>query len=165
MATLLTACADSHKLTRIGNPKDHPLSANESIYIAVPSDGMYEAKTYTGSGANTTQVIKTAFAHHLRRVQSGRIHQDFDVALQHAKTNNFTTLVYPTILHWEDRATEWSGIPDRLEVKIEVVNTADGSVIEEGLIKGKSGWATLGGDHPQDLLAKPVEEFVSSLFK
>ncbi|WP_274523310.1 DUF4823 domain-containing protein [Pseudomonas abietaniphila] len=32
------------------------------------------------------------------------------------------------------------------------------------MIKGSSGLATLGGDHPQDLLPEPVAECVSSLF-
>jgi hypothetical protein len=30
--------------------------------------------------------------------------------------------------------------------------------------KGKSGIATLGGDHPQDLLVKPVAEYVNELY-
>jgi hypothetical protein len=32
------------------------------------------------------------------------------------------------------------------------------------IIKGKSGLATFGGDHPQDLLAKPVSAYVNGLY-
>jgi hypothetical protein len=73
-------------------------------------------------------------------------------------------LVYPTILHWEDRATEWSGIPDRVEIKIEIIGATTGKGLDSAIIKGKSGLATFGGDHPQDLLPKPVEDYVSGLF-
>jgi len=55
-------------------------------------------------------------------------------------------------------------IPDRVEVKVDVVRVQTGDVISSGFIKGRSGLATLGGDHPQDLLPEPVAEFVSSLF-
>ncbi len=162
---MLTACADSHKLTRVGSHKDQPLTGSESIYISTSQDGVYESKTYKGSGVNTTQILKSSFAKHARRVQSSRSHETYDAALQYAKSNKFDVLVYPTILHWEDRATEWSGIPDKVEVKIEVVDLKTGKTIEEAVVSGKSGWATLGGDHPQDLLPKPTEDFVSSLYK
>jgi hypothetical protein len=36
--------------------------------------------------------------------------------------------------------------------------------VEQANVSGRSGWATLGGDHPQDLLPKPVGEYVASLF-
>lgn len=164
-ATLLTACADSHKLTRVGSNKDQPLTGKETVYIATSQDGVYESKAYTGSGVNTTQILKASFAKHAKRVQSSRSHETYDVALKYAQDNKFDILVYPTILHWEDRATEWSGIPDKVEVKIEVVDLSSGQIIEEAVVSGKSGWATLGGDHPQDLLPKPTEDFVSSLYK
>lgn len=38
------------------------------------------------------------------------------------------------------------------------------STIDSVVIKGKSGWATLGGDYPQDLLPKPVEEYVRTWY-
>jgi Domain of unknown function (DUF4823) len=80
------------------------------------------------------------------------------------RKSEFKYLVYPTILHWEDRATEWSALPDRVEVKIDLIETATGKLLDSVVIRGKSGVATLGGDHPQDLLPKPVDEFVSTLF-
>ncbi|WP_428785404.1 DUF4823 domain-containing protein [Vibrio splendidus] len=35
--------------------------------------------------------------------------------------------------------------------------------MKSGIIEGKSGLATFGGDHPQDLLSEPVSEFMASL--
>jgi hypothetical protein len=57
-------------------------------------------------------------------------------------------------------------IPDKVEVEVEVevVNVRTGDVISSGVIKSRSGLATLGGDQPQDLLPKPVVEFLSSVF-
>ena len=55
-------------------------------------------------------------------------------------------------------------IPDNVEVKVDVVNAQTGDVITLGVIRGSSCLATLGGDHPQDLLPEPIAESVFSLF-
>jgi len=72
--------------------------------------------------------------------------------------------VVPEILHWEDRNTEWSGKKDVIEIKITVVDAASGSALASSVISGKSKWATFGGDHPQDLLPKPLQAYVDSLY-
>jgi hypothetical protein len=74
-------------------------------------------------------------------------------------------LLYPQILQWEDRATEWSGKPDIAAVKLSVLSTDTGALLDSVIIEGKSGLATFGGDHPQDLLPKPMAEYAASLFK
>jgi len=158
-------CADTHKLVRMpgANPESH-LDAADSIYIAVPEDGAYGSQVYRGSGETTAQIIQSAFARHAGRVRSGREAQSFDQAMEHAKATDSDFLVFPTILHWEERATEWSGIPDRVEVKVEVVDVGSQSTVASAIAQGKSGLATFGGDRPQDLLPKPVGKFVDSLY-
>lgn len=161
---LLSACADSTQLMRNGQGATRHLTATDSIYIAVSRNGSYGKEQYESSGLNTSQIIYAAFEKRLHGVEVAHDYQSFDDALKYAQSNNFTILVYPTVLHWEDRATEWSGLPDRVEVKLEVVEAKDGKAIDSVVIVGKSGVATFGGDHPQDLLPKPVEEYVAGLF-
>jgi hypothetical protein len=134
------------------------------VYIAVPKDGIYGDENYPGSGLTTAQTLLSAFAKRVRRVDVAHAYQAYEDALKTARDKGFKYLVYPTILHWEDRATEWSGRPDRVELKIEVIEVATGTQLDNVVIKGTSKWATLGGDHPQDLLPKPVEQFVASLY-
>jgi len=98
-------------------------------------------------------------------VESGHEYQAFEAALNAAKKHGAAYLVVPTILEWEDRATEWSAIPDRASIKLSIIDTANSETIDSATIKGKSGLATFGGDHPQDLLPKPVGEYVKSLYE
>ena len=163
-ALLLVSCADTHQIIRSDTSSDVRLDATSTIYIAVPVDGVYGANTYRGSGQNTAQIIHSAFAKRSRSTKVGRTPQSFAEARDAALSDNWEYLVYPIILHWEDRATEWSAIPDKVEVKIEVVEAATDRSIASAVIKGNSGLATFGGDHPQDLLPEPIEEFVSSLY-
>lgn len=163
VVVMLGACADSHQLVREDSPVVK-LTQADTIYVSVPTDGAYGSDAYRGSGQSTAQIISSAFSKRTRLARAGRSTQDFDAALEAARKAQCKYLVFPTILHWEDRATEWSSLPDRVEVKIEVINTVTESVAASAIIKGKSGLATLGGDHPKDLLPEPVEEFVSSLY-
>lgn len=161
-AALLTACADSHQLMRMGGGAK-ALDRGGMVYVSVPGDGRYGQTTYYGSGQNATQIVMLAFSQYAK-VESGREQQDFDSALTAARNVNAKYLVVPTILEWEDRATEWSGIPDKASIKLTVVDVDSGATLDSIIIKCKSGLATFGGDHPQDLLPKPVGEYVNSLY-
>jgi len=165
IASLLAACADTHQLIRSDISPDIRLTSSDTIFIAVPQDGFYGTDTYRGSGRNTSQIIYSAFAKHTHLAKVDQSTQSFEAARETANKSGRKYLVYPSILHWEDRATEWSAIPDKVEVKVEVVDVKTGNDVVSVVIKGKSGLATFGGDHPQDLLPEPIEEFVSSLYR
>lgn len=160
---LFVGCADTHHLTRTATTTS--LESSSSIYISIPKDGRYGENTYSGSGLTTAQVVLKAFSVHVTNIETAHEYQSFKEALDYAKFNNFKYFVYPSILEWEDRATEWSGIPDRISIKIAVIDTNSGRTLDSAVIEGKSGLATFGGDKPQDLLAKPVMNYVSLLFK
>lgn len=163
MTVVLAGCADSHTWAPQQNGSARITSADR-IYISTPTDGEYGDHVYNGSGRNTSKIISNALSAKTRFVRVGGVVASFEDALAQAQRTDQDILVFPSILHWEDRATEWSMIPDRVEVKVDVVRVQTGDVISSGVIKGRSGLATFGGDHPQDLLPEPVAEFVSSLF-
>jgi len=164
LVSLLSACADTHQLLRSGReiPK---LEKSKTVYVSVPKDGHYGQTVYSGSGPNITQIVLMAFSQYAKIVESGHEYQTFEEALDTARKHSATYLVVPTILEWEDRATEWSGIPDKASIRISITDTVSSETIDSVIIKGKSGLATFGGDHPQDLLLKPVGEYVKSLFE
>jgi hypothetical protein len=160
---MVAGCADTHKLTRM-NVARAPLSREASAYIALPADGRYGAILYTGSGPQTAQLIGAAFAPYLFRISVSTASEDVTTAIRSANAGGYDYVVYPEILHWEDRATEWSGKPDLVSIKISVVQTDSGDVLDSGIVEGASGLATFGGDHPQDLLPEPLRKYSAALF-
>lgn len=164
IVAFLSGCtADSYQLLRTGNVSIK-LEPSKSVYISISRDGRYGQINYQGSGANASQIILMAFSKNSNSAETARQYQSFDNALTYAKENNYGYLVFPTILEWEDRAAVWSGIPDKASIKIAIINVESGKTMDSAIIKGKSGVATLGGDHPQDLLVKPVAEYVNELY-
>src|SRR5690606_13183371 len=100
--------------------------------------------SYSGSGGLAAQAVAVAFSPYLSRVIVGVKREDFNTALESAKAGGYGYLLYPEILLWEDRATEWSGRPDQASVKVSVVRADSGAVIDSAVVGGKSGLGTLG---------------------
>ncbi|HHF0510375.1 TPA: DUF4823 domain-containing protein [Vibrio antiquarius] len=159
----IVGCADSHSLKVTQADSNVKLSPGNAVYIALSQDGQYGNHYYSGSGRMVSQAVKGELILTLNNVVIAQRPEDYNTALNFAASRKFDYLVYPTIMHWEDRATEWSAKADKVKVKIVVVEVKSGSVIKSGIIDGKSGLATFGGDKPQDLLPEPTKEFMSSL--
>lgn len=139
--------------------------ANESsILVGVSRDGRFGSRVYAGSGEMTTQAIVAAISAHVRVVRSASDVLSLEENLVVARAEKLQYLIYPRILHWEDRATEWSRIPDRVSVRLDLAKVSTGEIVNSTTISGKSRWATFGGDHPQELLPEPLRRYAESLF-
>ena len=162
-ALTLAGCADTHELTRM-KVTTAPLSREASAYIALPADGRYGQILYTGSGAQTAQEVAGAFAPYLRKTSVAIASEDIDTALGSAEAGGYDYVLYPEILHWEDRATEWSGKSDLVSIKISIIKVDTIDILDSVIVKATSGLATLG-DRPQDLLPEPLHDYSATLFR
>ncbi|MCI0534799.1 MAG: DUF4823 domain-containing protein [Verrucomicrobiales bacterium] len=141
------------------------LSTTAIVYVAVPSDAYQKKELTIDSGRQTAELVRDAFAKYVRRAYVGRQTETFAEALATGRKFNCTYLVYPWLLRWEDHTTEFSGVRDKVEIKIEVVDIPSGEILHATTIQGKGPWMTSGGDSPPDILAEPVGKYVASLFQ
>jgi curli biogenesis system outer membrane secretion channel CsgG len=161
---VLTSCADSYTVKRSTKYEEAKLNDESSAYVSLPEDGVYGTINYNGSGATSAQIVKYALLKHMVNVVSADLVEDYDTALNTANDKSFDYLVFLTILHWEDRATEWSAKPDKVSLKVVFVDVKTKNILSSVTIDGKSGLATFGGDRPQDLLAEPLQKYIDRLF-
>jgi hypothetical protein len=160
----LAGCASKYRVDAYEAPATH-LDKQASFYIALPADGRYGAIVYPGSGAATAQAAANALSIHVEKTVIGTTSgEQLDAALIQARQNALTHVFMTTILNWEDRATEWSGISDKITLKFAVYETQSGKLVSSTVTSASSKWGTLGGDHPQDLLPEPTQRFVDPLF-
>ena len=160
--SLVSGCASTYEQTSLTEPTEK-LQSGRSILIATPANGFYETKEYIGSGDSTARAVRAAFARYSNKVAVSAECSDLD-CLKSSQSTPGGYYVVPEILHWEDRNTEWSGLPDKIEIKLAVYDADNGTELSTTIISGKSKWATFGGDHPQDLLPEPINEYVKSLY-
>lgn len=86
------------------------------ICILVPPDASFEGESYSGSGGEIAEKIRDALDNFGR--PSRLVSQIQANALTICREMETALVLQPTILHYEDRATGWSGKPDRVELKL-----------------------------------------------
>lgn len=159
------ACVHTYDMTpAVGAAPDIVLQRGSSILVGVPGDGSYGHQHYHGSGQTTATELSTALFAHTRNVTIERAAESRDEYVEKAREEGVQYLILPTIAHWEERATEWSGRPDRITIRLDLIEVDSGRVLDTTTVSGKSRWFTFGGDHPQDLLAVPLSRYASRLF-
>lgn len=158
----LTGCMASYSENQLKVPEGK-LDSSKGVAISIPENGRYNAIIYAYSGQDTASSVRSAFANHAPVVDILDDCEPKD-CLGQIDPSTYGYYVKPEILHWEDRATEWSCIPDKVEIRLTVFETSNKAVINSLVFTGKSKLMTFGGDHPQDLLKKPVTKFVDSMY-
>lgn len=161
MLITLSACTAKYDVIR---HESKQLSTTDSFYVSKPENGTYGTIHYNESGRMT----RDAFFNQLSKlgVKAVRDMETRDKAssLIAAKEQQCSALIYPTILHWEDRATEWSGLRDRAQIQVEIINTETGETVDNTTLDLVGTWWTFGGLHPQDMVVETVEDYFQQLF-
>lgn len=159
---VISGCAAKYDQVNLATP-EVKFSKEASVIIATPANGFYETTEYRSSGKMTALAVRSAF---IRKSRNTRINSHCEnlECLKKDHPTGFNYYVVPEILHWEERATEWSGIPDKIEIQLSVYEQGTWNELASTHIKAKSKLATFGGDHPQDLLPEPLNNYVDSLY-
>lgn len=160
---LLSGCSSKYRVDALNAPSTR-LALQSSFYVVLPRDASYGSEHYPGSGAMAANASMAALSRHAKKVEVADSAEDTGQALESAKKRGLAYVFEPMILHWEDRATEWSGKPDRITLKFTVYEVQSGQPLASTVTRASSKWGTFGGDHPQDLLPVPTQQFVNTLF-
>lgn len=165
---ILTGCAvgfeEAYQTNTLIERQGGALKRTATFTVAVKGDGGYGTKIKAGSGAKAQSAMVGSLQRYAKKVLAIRGSKSEAPAREEARRMGTEFLVYLMINNWEERATAWSGKPDRLEAEIRLIDLDQDSMLEAVVVKGNSKWATLGGDHVEDLLPKPFNEYVDSLF-
>ena len=163
LAIIVTGCASTYKYKEFQSIETK-LDRSKGVLISTPEDGLYGNTQYHNSGRMTANAVRAAFSKYSSRVDVINTCHGDD-CLNSIDTEKYGYYVRPEILHWEERATEWTGLPDRIEIQLVIHDAVTKNELVNSSYTGKSKWATFGGDHPQDLLPEPTNQYVSSLYQ
>jgi hypothetical protein len=157
-------CKNTYKET--STFKSPPVILPEDrVFVAMPFDALFKGKVMFKSGKNTAVSIADAFGRYGKAVFVSKQPQGLTESMESAKSVRAQYLVYPTLLKWEDRSTEWSGRRDRLLLRLDLIDMSSGQTVYSRTITGRGKWMTEGGDTPTDLLDEPVELFANDLYQ
>ena len=155
----LVGCTSTYHMDVLKAPSEK-LQRSYSVSVQTPQNGSFGPEMYASSGRMTADAFKSKFSRYSSEVTvvpAGKTKDNFS-----GLSNTY--YVEPEILHWEDRATEWSGKRDKIEIKVNIYDAASMNTVSSVIFTGKSKWMTFGGDHPQELLPKPVDDYLKTLY-
>jgi hypothetical protein len=164
-AAVLAACKTSYSEKNLTNEPPPILKSTSRIYVAIPFDASFKDTVAQESGKLTAQAFQAALLRYTRSVYISKFPESVSEALESARRGNLEYVVYPSILRWEDRATEWSGRRDRLALKVDLIDLRAGTIVFSREIESTGKWMTDGGESPRDLLTEPAEQYVNALFR
>lgn len=162
---VLTGCKSTYSEKNLTNEPPPLLRNSSRVYVAVPYDASFKNQVALSSGKRTAEALYVALTRYTRSVHMGKFPESATDALESARRFSAEYLIYPNIVKWEDRATEFSGRRDRLELKLDLIDMRDGRLAFSREISATGKWLTEGGDTPGDLLEQPIEEYVNALFR
>ena len=77
--------------------------------------------------------------------------------------SKYDYIFVPVITHWEDRATAWSDMPDKLSYSLFIYNN-DGSMLTSVDIDAQSASLTMTSNDPSDLIEPSLQQYFSKAF-
>lgn len=141
------------------------LDPSKGVFVSVTADGRLGGKTYGGTGQLVAQKTAASFSRYARRVETGGSPTSSRVELL-AATHKAGAgyLVVPTISHWEQRATEWSGIPSRVSIGLAIIDAETGLEVRSSLLESRSAIMTFVRPSTDQLAQHLLDENISELY-
>lgn len=166
LATLLvTGCSASYQINNLsGAAQTSRLDRQKPVYVTIPQDGAYQSKPYLGSGQLVAQTVAAAFARTAAQVHIAEKTLSNEEVIAAAQKLGAGYVVVPTIAHWEQRSTEWSGRPSKMAIRVTILDAKTGIQLSSTSIEGRSRIVSLTSTSPESLLKDPLAQYVGGLY-
>lgn len=160
-AILLTGCASTN-IRHISGPNNSQLNPKKSVYVAIPkapnkgdyqSVGQYVATAL--SSKLTSRGIKVTMAYKPQNVEAN---------LSAASKSGSGYLFVPVLTNWAHNATQWSGNPSTMGVRVEIFNVASKTEMRVDSLTSESSHFSLLGTDPKNLLSDTLDEYLNELY-
>jgi hypothetical protein len=163
-AIALVGCRARYDVNNLSGSGGARLDRAKAVYVAIPQDGAYGGRPYSGSGQAVAQAVAAAFSGQANRVRIAerRLESDAD-AIAAAKAAGAGYVAIPVIAHWEQRNTAWSGMPSRMAIRLTLFDTESGNLITSSAIEGRSRIMSMTATNPESLLREPLAQYVRGL--
>lgn len=157
---LISGCSASYQSEFL-----HPQTAMQSqarVLIVTPDIGRFESIEYPTSGNDVVRALTQELKDYCQWISTTpntlRIEDISDENLQ------FIDYVFiPEILHWEDRLTNCSYRPDRIQIRFDIYDSQR-QLVNVYLITGRSAYFVWMNRQPSSLLKKPIQDMLKTFF-
>jgi len=141
------------------------LRPGDTIVVAIAEDGQYGTRVYDGTGHEVSSLVLKSISRFSGRAGMAPEAMSLEGAMEYAKAEEATVLIAPQWAHYEDRNTPWSWRRDHISLDISIYHVADGEKVNTTDITANNSSFTFINHRPIELLPKPLDRYVASLFR
>ena len=159
--SLCVSCSSVYNIVSLDN-NVHFLVKGSNVLVLTSEDGVYGSEVYKGSGLQLSRKIQSVLTEYQCYTQIDLDNSRFK-DLEGRDLSEHDYIIVPIITHWEDRATSWSGIPDRISFSLFIYNN-EGSLLTSTDIESKSAAMTFVNNDPSELIVPSLQKYFSKAF-
>lgn len=157
---LLTSCSSTFQLIQ-SNKTSIKMELDRDILVTTCKNGFFEDTEYTDSGIKTTKAVENKLRRYANTVTVISETSFSKIDKQQLLTCNY--VIIPELYLWEDRATSWSGKPDKMMLGLTVYDNT-GTKLNHIEIKGESTSMTLDDNDPIELVNEALDMYIRTIF-
>jgi hypothetical protein len=135
------------------------ISPRDRVVIAIALDGASGNEQQQGSSLSVAQMIEGELA---RMIESIRI-VPIDPFKDTPEGDSWDVAIVPRIVHWEQRATEWSGVPSKASIRLSVYRKSSPNPVDVRLFETSSGTFAMSRPDLTSMLQEPVSRYLNQI--
>lgn len=160
--SILAGCtAEVQRLQAVSTP----LTPDTSFYVPLCADGKHDGHQQVASGLMMSQLLSAELKARAQRVERGTREENQQLALISARERDLKYVAFPAILDWQDDATPMASVPDRVKVRIDIIDVANANIIDAVVLQKQTSDMAVSKTPPQELLAAPLQEYAAALIQ
>ncbi|MDR1488929.1 MAG: DUF4823 domain-containing protein [Desulfovibrio sp.] len=165
--TCLTGCTTRYTMSDAAPPVSAKLERGQPVYIALPQDGSFGDRVYTGSGLITASALQTALTPYSSTAIVGSAYEDQVTAIGSGKAKNARYVFVPDITNWVHRKAAWSGRASGVSVTMAVFDLTRPEnemrvILKDLRVQGRN--MTFVSQHPGEILKPLLQQFVKEVY-
>jgi hypothetical protein len=139
VCAFMVGCASAEVITKTKTIQK--LDNTETVFLNLPKDATFETTNYKRSG----NIYDNALAKYLNMqsvnvIVADAVEKDVEKSKIEAQNAGARYLFFSTLLHWEDRATNWTLRLDRIIVNVKVFDIATNQLVYSGNLEANNMW-------------------------
>ena len=141
-----------------------PLQQSSSGYLAYSNDGYDAYNAYPDSGEIVMALLHHVFSPHFSKFDAAEAYHSAQADYLRAKKSGFHYFILPRISQWTQSHTFFTGVPNKIAMTLKIYNLKTNRLVDKVEIKSTGSKIAVFEKTPPELLKKPLNNVVNSLF-
>lgn len=141
-----------------------PIAKKKSVYLAFPNIGYDEYRNYPSSANDTMVILKNGFGKYFPHLFSSKEYKSAEFEYLLARKKGYKYFILPRLLNWTNSYTLFTGVADKVTLRIKIYDLKTNTLLEQISIKSISSRVPGFEKNPTELLEYSLNKALNEIF-